>query len=101
MKTGNFFYTGLGFIAQGKVNIKNLQYREDLSPIDPACSCYTCKNFTRAYLRHLFVVGEVLSSVLNTIHNISFYLNLMKRLRQALAENRFDEFVIQQYKQLV
>jgi len=79
------------FTSKGKVNIKNARYIEDQSPLDPNCGCYTCKNFTKAYLRHLFVAGEILSSMLNTLHNISFYLSLMGKLRAAIAENRFDE----------
>lgn len=79
------------FTSRGKVNIKNLQYAEDATPLDVNCACYTCKNFTRAYLRHLFVAGEMLSAVLNTIHNISFYLALMRALRSGISENRFDE----------
>ncbi|MBI3554781.1 MAG: tRNA guanosine(34) transglycosylase Tgt [Deltaproteobacteria bacterium] len=86
------------FTSEGKVNIKNAQYIEDRSPLDPACECYTCRNFTRAYLRHLFVAGEILSAVLNTIHNISYYLALMGRLRVAIAENRFDEAAAALYK---
>lgn len=86
------------FTSAGKVNIKNARYAEDKSPLDENCNCYTCKNFTRSYLRHLFVTGEILSSVLNTIHNISFYLSLMTQLRIAIVENRFDEQAIALYK---
>ncbi|MBI3543933.1 MAG: tRNA-guanine transglycosylase, partial [Deltaproteobacteria bacterium] len=86
------------FTSEGKVNIKNAQYAEDRAPLDPTCRCYTCANFTRAYLRHLLVTGEILSSVLNTIHNISFYLALMRRLRAAIRENRFDEEATLLYK---
>jgi queuine tRNA-ribosyltransferase len=86
------------FTSRGKVNIKNAQYIEDQSALDPECECYTCKNFTKAYLRHLFVAGEILSSMLNTLHNIHFYLNLMRRLRAGIAENRFDELAASLYK---
>jgi queuine tRNA-ribosyltransferase len=79
------------FTSQGKINIKNAKYILDESPLDPNCDCYTCKNFTKAYLRHLFVSGEILASILNTIHNITFYLSLMKKLRQAIKENNFKE----------
>ncbi len=69
------------FASTGKINIKNAQYAEDPNPLDPKCNCYTCKNFSRAYLRHLYVAKEILSATLNSIHNISYYLNLMKTLR--------------------
>lgn len=86
------------FTSAGKVNIKNAKYAEDKSRLDSECACYTCQNFTKAYLRHLFVAGEMLSAVLNTIHNISFYLALMARLRDAIAQNRFDEVAHSLYK---
>jgi queuine tRNA-ribosyltransferase len=97
------------FTSQGRVNIKNQQYAEDISPLDQNCDCYTCQNFTKAYLRHLFVAGEVLSAVLNTIHNIHYYLTLMRRFREitqsafnsGLSESdsqiRFDELVAPLY----
>lgn len=85
------------FTSGGKVNIKNAKYAEDKNPLDAECECYTCQNFTKAYLRHLFVAGEMLSAVLNTIHNISFYLALMARLRDALSQNRFDEVATSLY----
>ncbi|MBI2605953.1 MAG: tRNA guanosine(34) transglycosylase Tgt [Deltaproteobacteria bacterium] len=78
------------FTSEGRVNIKNLKYAEDHRPLDVNCDCYACKNFSRAYLRHLFIAGEILGSVLNTIHNIHFYLSLMRKLRAAIVENRFD-----------
>lgn len=80
------------FTSLGKVNIKNSKYQDDASPLDPNCDCETCKNYSRAYLRHLFIAGELLSSRLNTIHNLSFYLSLMEQMRIAIAENRFDEW---------
>jgi queuine tRNA-ribosyltransferase len=85
------------FTSTGRVNIKNAQYAEDQSPLDAECACYTCKTFTKAYLRHLFVAGEILSSVLNTLHNITYYLSLMQKLRRSIAENRFDEAATQLY----
>ena len=78
------------FTSKGKLNIKNLQFAEDKAPIDETCDCYTCRHFSRAYLRHLFQAGEMLSAILNSIHNIHYYLALMKKLRSAIAENRFD-----------
>ncbi|MBC7691725.1 MAG: tRNA guanosine(34) transglycosylase Tgt [Methylotenera sp.] len=81
------------FTSQGKVNIKNTRYADDNSPLDPECPCETCTQYSRAYLRHLFVCGEVLSARLNTIHNLSFYLRLMSQMREAILENRFDDWV--------
>ncbi|MDY0092733.1 MAG: tRNA guanosine(34) transglycosylase Tgt [Candidatus Vecturithrix sp.] len=85
---------GALFTKQGKMAIKQAQYRDDQRPIDPECQCYTCRNFSRAYLRHLFISKEILASILNTIHNLYFYLDLMTRIRKAIAENRFDEFKV-------
>lgn len=85
---------GALFTRQGKMAIKQAQYRDDQRPIDPECQCYTCRNFSRAYLRHLFISKEILASILNTIHNLYFYLDLMTRIRKAIAENRFDEFKV-------
>ncbi|GAK57474.1 queuine tRNA-ribosyltransferase 1 [Candidatus Vecturithrix granuli] len=82
------------FTKQGKMTIKQAQYRDDQRPIEPDCQCYTCRNFSRAYLRHLFISKEILASILNTIHNLYFYLDLMSRIRKAIAENRFDEFKV-------
>ena len=87
------------FTSQGKLNIKNLRYAEDQSPLDPACGCETCRNYTKAYLRHLFVAGEYLSARLNTVHNLAFYLNLMRQMRRAILENRFDEWAKSFYTQ--
>jgi queuine tRNA-ribosyltransferase len=73
------------FTATGVINIRNSIHQEDLAPIDAACGCYTCRNYTRAYLRHLDRCNEILGSRLNTIHNLHFYLELMRALRAALA----------------
>ncbi len=70
-----------------KINIKNAIHREDPAPLDTNCSCYTCKNFSRAYLRHLFIADEILALQLNTIHNMAHYQNLMAALRQAIRED--------------
>lgn len=80
------------YTSKGVVRIKNEAYKEDLRPLDPECDCYTCKNYTRAYLRHLFISGEPLSLRLNTLHNVAFYLNLMKRIREAIEEDRLEDF---------
>ena len=83
---------GTLFTRFGKLIIKNAKYADDPLPIDPGCSCYTCRNYSRAYLRHLFLAEEILALRLNTIHNLYFYLQFMKDLRRALAEGRFDSF---------
>ncbi|MCB0413227.1 MAG: tRNA guanosine(34) transglycosylase Tgt [Bdellovibrionales bacterium] len=83
---------GTLFTWQGKISIKQSQYKNDPSPLDPECECYTCTNYSRAYLRHLFVAGEILSSRLNTIHNLHFYIHLMKEARTAILENRWESF---------
>lgn len=83
---------GTLFTRRGKLVIKNAQYERDPSPLDPECECYTCRNYSRAYLRHLFMAGEILASKLNTIHNLHFYTGLMLGMRGAIAEGRFEEF---------
>jgi queuine tRNA-ribosyltransferase len=83
---------GLLFTNGEKVVIKNARYREDGSPIDRECDCYTCQNYSRAYLRHLYVSGEILAMVLNTIHNLRHYLRLMERIREAIRNGRYPEF---------
>ncbi len=83
---------GLLFTNGEKVVIKNARYREDGSPLDSTCDCYTCRNYSRAYLRHLYVSGEILAMVLNTIHNLRHYLRLMERIREAIREGRYREF---------
>jgi queuine tRNA-ribosyltransferase len=83
---------GTLFTSQGKINIKREQYRADPRPLDPDCACETCAHYSRAYLRHLFVSNEILASRLNTIHNLSFYLGLMRKLREAIAGGTFSTF---------
>ncbi|HEX8438142.1 tRNA guanosine(34) transglycosylase Tgt [Archangium sp.] len=83
---------GLLFTSEGKVVIRNATYAKDPRPADPACSCYTCRNFSRAYLRHLFVAGEILAMRLNTLHNLHYFLTLMKDVRRAIAEDRYATF---------
>jgi queuine tRNA-ribosyltransferase len=72
------------FTARGVINIRNAVHQEDLGPIDPQCGCYTCRNYSRAYLRHLDRCNEILGARLNTIHNLYFYLDLMRALRAAI-----------------
>lgn len=83
------------FTKQGKMVIKQAQYRDDQRPVEADCRCYTCRNFSRAYLRHLFISKEILASILNTIHNLYFYLDLMTRIRKAIADKTFDVFKAQ------
>ena len=83
---------GLLFTNHEKVVIKHARYRDDPLPIDSSCDCYTCRNYSRAYLRHLYMAGEILAMVLNTIHNVRFYLALMERIREAIREDRYPEF---------
>ena len=80
------------FTSQGILNIKNARFAEDDSPVDPACRCYSCRHFSRAYLRHLFVAGEITASALNTLHNLYFYLDTMKGIRDAIAFGTFEKF---------
>ena len=80
------------FTQRGSVNIKNARYAEDDRPVDPACGCYTCRHFSRAYLRHLFLAGEMLGSTLNTLHNLYFYLDTMRGIRDAIAFGTFEKF---------
>jgi len=80
------------FTSEGRINIKNARYAEDDRPPDPECGCYTCRTFSRAYLRHLFNAGEINASTLNTLHNLHFYLDTMERIRKAIAFGRFESF---------
>lgn len=77
---------------EGTIRIRNAEFRNDPGPVSETCDCYTCKNYSRAYLRHLYFAKEILSSHLNTIHNLHFMSDFMKRLRRAIEEDRFPEF---------
>ncbi len=79
------------FTSEGKVNIKNARYADDPGPADPACSCYTCRRFSRAYLRHLFMAGEIGAAALNTLHNLHYYLDTMRRIREAIVFGSLDQ----------
>ncbi len=83
---------GMAMTSTGKVNIKNQQYQRDFGPLDPNCTCETCQNYSKAYLRHLFKSGEILSSMLMSQHNLFFLLNLMENIRKSIEENRFLEY---------
>ena len=76
---------GLLFTSEGRINIKNARYAEDQGPPDPKCACRVCNRYTRAYLRHLFVSAEPLAGVLNTVHNLAFYLDTMRSVRHAIT----------------
>ena len=76
------------FVTDGIVKIRNAKYRDDTSPLDPECDCYTCKNYTKAYLYHLDKCGEILGARLNTIHNLRYYQRLMAEIRQAIEDDR-------------
>jgi len=75
---------GLLFTSEGKISIKQARYAQDEGPLDPNCSCRVCRRYSRAYLRHLYASDEVLAQVLNTIHNLSFYLDTMRRVRHSI-----------------
>lgn len=81
------------FISTGVVKIRNAVHRTDAGPLDPDCDCYTCKNYSRAYLHHLDRTNEILGARLNTIHNLRFYQRVMSDMRDALDEGTFDEYV--------
>ncbi|MDO9123312.1 MAG: tRNA guanosine(34) transglycosylase Tgt [Deltaproteobacteria bacterium] len=83
---------GMLFTSKGKISIKQARYAEDPGPIDESCLCYSCRHYSRAYLRHLYLANEILSSRLNTIHNIYYYMELMKEIRAAIEEGRLVEF---------
>ncbi|MBX4198739.1 tRNA guanosine(34) transglycosylase Tgt [Candidatus Parcubacteria bacterium] len=83
---------GTLYTHKGKINIRNAQYREDAGPLDPECGCSVCKNYSRAYLCHLFRSHEMLGGTLGSIHNLYFIINLVKRMRQAILDGNFDEF---------
>jgi queuine tRNA-ribosyltransferase len=80
------------FTRWGPLNVKNARFAEDDAPPDPECPCYTCRHFSRAYLRHLFVAREITGSILNTIHNLAFYLDTMRLIREAIAFGTFGAF---------
>jgi queuine tRNA-ribosyltransferase len=80
------------FVAGGVINIRNARYAADTRPLDEDCGCYTCRHFSRAYLRHLDKCGEMLGPRLATLHNLHFYLDLMRRMREAIEAGRFAGF---------
>jgi queuine tRNA-ribosyltransferase len=85
---------GFLFTSEGRVVIKNAQYRDDARPLDPACACYTCQHHSRGYVRHLFMAGEILGLHLNTVHNVTYYLQLMAQIRQAIRDGTLSELTV-------
>jgi len=83
---------GTLFTSQGRISIKREEFKADPGPLDPECSCYTCRNYSRAYLRHLFMNKEILSMRLNTLHNLHFYLNFFRQMREAISQGVFEDF---------
>jgi len=90
---------GMAMTSHGKVSIKNAKYERDFSQLDPSCDCYTCRNYSKAYLRHLFKANEMLSSTLLTTHNIYFLLKVMENIRKSIEEDRFLEYKKEFYDQ--
>jgi queuine tRNA-ribosyltransferase len=84
--------------TQGKVVIRNAKYSKDFSPLDPDCDCYTCRNYSRAYIRHLFNVNEILALRLTTIHNLRFLIRTMERIREAIRNDNLLEYREEFYK---
>jgi queuine tRNA-ribosyltransferase len=84
---------GLLFTSEGKVSIKQARYAQDPGPLDPNCGCRVCQRYTRAYLRHLYASNEVLAQVLNTVHNLSFYLDTMRRVRHSIQLGEASRFL--------
>ncbi len=94
---------GTLFTHFGKLNIKSAKYKFDDSPVDPLCDCYTCKNFSKGYLRHLYNAEEITAYILGTIHNLGFYINLMKNIRESIKISNFQQFkknFLEKYKTL-
>ncbi len=93
--------TANAFTAQGKINLRNAAYKDDFNPVDSECECYLCKNFTRAYVRHLFYAKEMLGPQLLSLHNVHFYLNMINQIREAIKQDRFIQFkdeLLKKYK---
>src|ERR1039458_9546865 len=84
---------GLLFTSEGRLTIKNARYASDEGPLDPNCRCKVCARYSRAYLRHLYASNELLAQTLNTIHNLAYYLDTMRRVRQAILLGEFANFL--------
>ena len=90
--------TGFLYTHQGIIRIRNSQYAEDTGPVDENCDCYTCQHYSRAYLRHLDKCGEILGARLNTIHNLFYFQDLMRRIRSAIETDRYEQFSLDFYR---
>ena len=91
---------GTALTSRGKMNLRNAKYAADFSPIDPECDCYACRNFSRAYIRHLVTVGEILGATLLTIHNIRFSVSLMEQMREAILQGDYPAFRAEKMQQM-
>ena len=91
---------GQMFTQYGTVNISNAQYKDDTEPLEPGCECYTCRHYSRAYLRHLYMARELLAYRLNTIHNIHYFISFMKQIREAIVKDEFESFRKNFYRKL-
>lgn len=89
---------GTAITSRGNLSIKNAKYKDDFTPLDPECDCYTCKNYSKAYLRHLVNVNEILGDRLLTIHNLHFLINMMQNIRQSIIDDNFLEYKEEFYK---
>jgi queuine tRNA-ribosyltransferase len=89
--------TGFLYTRKGIIKIRNSRYQDDTRPLDDECSCYTCRNYSRSYLRHLDKCGEILGARLNTLHNLHFYQDLMRDIREAIEAGRFEQFAEEFY----
>lgn len=83
---------GALFTSKGRISIKREEFKKDSGPLDPNCNCYTCKNFSRSYLRHLYMSREILSMRLNTVHNLHFFMNFFRQMREAISKDAFHKF---------
>ena len=83
---------GTAFSSAGRMNMRNAKYARDFAPLDPACDCPTCRNHTRAYIRHLVKQNEMLGAILLSVHNLHFLLDLMRRAREAVLADAYEEF---------
>ena len=88
---------GTALTSQGKIVVRNGIYKEDFTPLDPECNCYACQNYSKAYLRHMINVGEMMGGMMISLHNITYLNNLMARMRQAILQDSFSEFVEEFY----
>jgi queuine tRNA-ribosyltransferase len=91
--------SGMFYTSRGRLRVTDARYRRDMYPPDSSCKCYTCTNFTRAYLHHLFKIGEVLGASLTTLHNIHWFCDFMERMRQSILDGTFEEFRADVHKQ--